>query len=170
MPRPTEGNIMTNRLIGPLLCGSLLLLAVLTPAAAPAAPVNFACSPTKVKGSASALDGSLRTSTVFSNIPEAAVAFTQEAAGGCVIVRFSAWTFVPGNDGVRVRAFLDNATAALPFEVQYSGADGDAGRTHSFEFVFPHVAAGNHVVRMQFRSALGTSVYVNRHTTVVQFK
>ena len=71
---------MTTRVLGPLLCGGLLMFAVLTPATAPAAPVSFACSPTKVKGSASALDGSLKTSTTYGNIPEATVNFVQGGA------------------------------------------------------------------------------------------
>ncbi len=80
-------------------------------------------------------------------------------------------TYAEGiNNIVFVRAYLDNTTAALPFEVQYSGDDGNFAHAHSYEFVFPSVAPGAHVVRGEFRSNLnGNTVTVLRHTTVVQF-
>lgn len=162
---------MTIRFIGPLLCGGLLLLAVLTPATAPAAPVIFHCSPTKVKGSASALDNSTTTSTTFVNIPEATVTFTQGGAhASCVIVRFSA-VAMGGSDNIFVRAFLDQTTAAIPDDVRYTRSQSFTSEAHSFEFIFPRVAPGSHAIRMQFRaeSSGGGGVTVDRHTTVVQF-
>jgi hypothetical protein len=162
---------MKFRSIGPLLCGGLLLLAVLTPVSAPAGPVNFSCSPTKVRGSASAKDGSVTTSHLFANIPEASVAFTQGGASpSCVLVRFSAATFAGGANNVVVRAFLDGNIVALPTELQYSGYDANVVLARTFEFVFPSVAPGPHALHMQFRSlANGSSSYIHRHNVVVQY-
>lgn len=152
--------------------GAALLIAMLTPAAAPAAPVNFTCSPTKVKGSVSALDTGTTTSPAFVNIPEATVAFKQGGTtASCVIVRFSAHAFADAGLSLVIRAYLDNTTAALPAEVTYAtGENLPGGGARSYEFVFPNVAPGNHLVRMQFRSATGDfAVLVLRHTTVAQF-
>lgn len=165
---------MTNRFLGPLLCGSLLLFAVLTPAAAPAAPVNGVCSPTKMKYSASAKNSSQTTSTTFVNIPEAGFNFVQGgSSASCVLVRFSAETAIGTNQILIVRAFLDNTTAALPAEAVYSSGRGDDNGARVFEFVFPSVAPGSHLVRMQFRSFFGSAcpacVQIDRHNTVVQY-
>jgi hypothetical protein len=159
---------MTNRSIGPLLCGGLLL-AVLTPAAAPAAPTVVTCSPTKMKVVAS--DPTIQsqtTSATFANIPQTKVGFTQGAAGGCVIVRFSAQTSATLNATLIIRAFLDNANAALAAKVAYTDNNGGVG-AHSYEFIFPSVIPGPHTVRMQFRSLTGIAAVVVRQNTVVQF-
>ncbi|HET7679359.1 MAG TPA: hypothetical protein VFK79_04395 [Xanthobacteraceae bacterium] len=130
-------------------------------------------SPTRAKVVASSLDQSFRQSQIFGNIPEAAVIFTQ---GGtrptCVLVQFSAQTFQLGGDSVMIRATLDNITAAIPAEVQYSTAPNNAviSGAYSYQFVFPNVAPGNHILRMQFRSAGGGGVFVHRHTTVVHYQ
>lgn len=149
--------------------GAALLLAVLTPAAAPAATTTVTCTPTKVKIVTSDLS-SFTASKTFVHISEAALSFTQGgASASCVIVRFSAMTFA-FDSTVIIRAYLDNTTTvALPAAVQYSHNDVGAAGAHSFEFVFPRVAPGNHIVHMQFKSADGKTVGVNPHNTVVQF-
>jgi len=159
---------MTNRFIGPLLCGGLLSLAALTPAAAKdVPPAGGVCSPTKMKYLAS-FQAEQRTSQNFGNIIEATVTFTQGGTGAsCVVVRFSADASSPA-DNVVVRAYLDNTTAALPNEAFYSGPDGNSVGAHSFDFIFPSVTPGSHVVHMQFKSAGGAVVYVFRHNTIVQ--
>jgi hypothetical protein len=162
---------MTIRFVGPLLCGTSLLLALLTPVVAPAAPTTVSCSPTKVKIVASSLQNISKTVGDYSNIPEAAVAFTQAGpAASCVIVRFSTEAEVPGANNVAIRAFLDNASSAVPALIYYSGDNGGTRSAHSYEFVFPSVTPGAHTVRMQFSSTGGTIVTLHRHTTVVQFK
>ena len=160
---------MTIRFFGPLLCGGLLMFAALTPTPAPAAQTNVRCSLTKMKISVSELDSSSTTSTTFKTLPEASVSFTQGGiSANCVVVRFSAVTVSGPNDGVKIRAHMDNTTVALPGEVFYSGDEGAAFGARSYDFVFPSVAPGSHVLRMQFRSTNGNIVYVHRHTTIVQ--
>jgi hypothetical protein len=129
------------------------------------------CNPTKVKAVASVVEVSRGSnSATFAQIPEASVSFTQGgASASCVLVRFSAETFAEGNENTLIRAFLDGVTAGLPAEVQYSGTDNGQFSARSFEFIFPSVAPGAHVVRMQYRSRNGTFTKVLRHNTVVQF-
>jgi hypothetical protein len=158
------------------LCAAInlaFMFAVLMPADAPAAPVTVACSPGKMKIVASSLDQSFRTAETFGNIPEATVTFTQGGTGpSCVLVQFSAGTFQLGGDSVMVRAYLNNTTAAVPAEVQYSTDNGvaHASNASSYQFVFPSVAPGNHTLRMQYRSNGGDGVFVHRHTTVVHHR
>ncbi len=166
---------LRSRMIPSFVAGGAALLlaaslAVLTTANAPAAIVTSSCSPTKVRYMASDLDASSTTSVQFVQVPEAVVSFTQGGTGAsCVLVRFSAQVFVAsgaGSTGI-FRAFLDNTKAALPESVQFTG-NSTSNEARSFEFIFPLVAPGNHVVRMQFRSNTGTNVFVERHNTIVQ--
>jgi len=156
-----------------LLAGSVFwLFTLFTPATAPAAPTLGTCSPTQLKYSVSTLDLSSTSSEAFVNVPETTVSFNLGSAS-CVIVRFSAMTQAGAGNHVAVRAFLDNAAAAIPPQVLYSGDDSGApdgaARARAYEFVFPNVASGSHILRMQFKSGNGTVVKVHRHTTVIQY-
>lgn len=126
---------------------------------------------------ASTLDGSSTTSTSFVNLGEGAVTFQQGLGNGCAIVNFSSMAFAAsgGSALLYVRALLDGATVAIPFETQFTGDDDEDGdgrwaRSHSYTFIFPRVAPGLHTVQMQFRSFDGGSVTLHRHTTVVQHR
>jgi len=148
---------------------------MLPPAAAPAAPTVVTCAPTKLKVAVSLLEPSVTESSSFVTVPETHVGFTQGGSSkSCVIVRFSAETFASGPDSaVRVRALLDNTKVAIPAEVTYSAVDNFDRAAHSYEFVFPNVAPGNHTIKMQFRSANSCNCFVvsiGVHTTVVQFE
>jgi hypothetical protein len=149
-----------------LSCGFLALVAVSTYTAF-AAPVKGSCSPTKVDYSASVVNGQ-RTSDVFGNIPEAAINFVQGGnSPSCVIVKFSAVTF---GDQLLIRALLDGVAVPVPDEVLYSSGDSQ-GDAHSFYFVFPSVAPGNHTIRMQYRLAnTPGAAIVQRHTTLVEHR
>ena len=152
------------------MCGGLLMLALLTPPAASAAPTIGACSPTKVKYIVSTLVHQTNLPT-YGNIPEAALGFVQGGIrASCVIVRFSAEVFAGPSDFLYLRAFLDGTTAALPVEIQFAVADATGPSARSFEFVFPNVPPGNHVVRMQYRSGGGGFVTIWDHTTVLQYQ
>ncbi len=143
-------------------CGGLLLLWEMMPVQAGAAPVTVACRPSQVKIVASALDGSTRSATAFGNIPEAQVNFVKSGSGaGCAIVTFTAR--VRGSGNPAIRAFMDNTTAAVPGEIQ----SAPASVVSSFVFVFPSVAPGAHIIRMQYRNASGGDTILDRHTTHV---
>lgn len=168
---------MTIRFIAPSLCGGLLLFALLMPSAALAAstPKTVDCSPTKMKILTSQAI-STTTSKTYADVTEATLNFTQGGATAtCVIVRFSAQAFSK-EDGVTVRPLLDVSTKALPPEVALAGMEciptvGCTSRSYSFEFVFPRVAPGNHLLRMQFKAGLGSAfgVYIETHNTVVVY-
>jgi hypothetical protein len=157
---------MAIRTVG-LLCSGAVLLALSV--ASPAAPVTGSCKPIQVKFNASSLADSTTTSSAFVNLPEGQVAFTQGSAG-CVLVRFSASTFgANGIDVVVIRAVLDNATAALPASIKVRGENDVTGYPRTFEFIFPSVAPGAHILRMQFASEKGNVIHVKAHNTVVQY-
>ena len=159
---------MTIRFLGPLLCGGLLMLAVSTTEASDALPVGGNCSPLKGKFIASTF-GAGTTSTAFANIPQSSLTFVLGgASASCVIVRFSAVASAAAPNAIMIRAFLDNTTAALPAEAAFVSTVNSGISGHTFEYILPGVAPGNHTVRMQFRSANGGTVFVLAHNTVVQ--
>lgn len=160
---------MKTRFVGAPLCSGLLLLVVLVPAAAIAGGTTVSCGPTQTKAVIASPGGVATQSMTFKNIPDASVNYTSGGNTSCVIVRFTAETSAGVNRVIIVRAFLDNVTAALPDEVRYSGSDGASYRAHGYEFIFPSVDPGKHVVHMQFRSEDGGPVLMQNHTTVVQY-
>jgi hypothetical protein len=161
---------MSIRLSGSLLCSGLLLFAVSSVSAAPAPqPIVGGCNTPKMKFIVSR-NGFSTGSMIFANIPEAAVSFTQGGTRpGCVVVRFSAQSYAGANNTLHVRAFLDNKTAGLPASVQYAAEQNVISDAHAYDFVFPSVAPGVHVLRMQFRSDDGGSVKVGATNTIVQY-
>jgi hypothetical protein len=170
---------MTIRFIAPSLCAGLMLFAALMPtsasAASPPPPKTVDCSPTKVRILTSQAI-STTTSTSYADVAEATLNFTQGGSSPtCVIVRFSAQASSK-EDGVTVRPLLDVSTKALPPEVALAGMEciptvGCTSRSYSFEFVFPRVAPGNHLLRMQYKAGLGSAfgVYIETHNTVVVY-
>jgi hypothetical protein len=68
-----------------------------------------------------------------------------------------------------VRALLDGV-AGTPADTQFTGDDTVIARSYAMNFVFTPVAAGAHTVQMQFRSSNGQTVFVNRGTTIVDYK
>jgi hypothetical protein len=170
---------MKTRLIGPLLYVSWLLLAALAPSSATADSKIVNCSPTKLKILTSSPEGLYPStlSTTFVDIPETTFSFIQGGSvASCVIVRFSAEAFAKDN-GVLVRPLLNVATTALPSHVTFAGMEciptvGCPTRSHSFEFVFPRVNPGKHLLRMQFKAAFAKvdplyAAYIGKHNTVV---
>jgi|GEM_PF-5794423 hypothetical protein len=114
-------------------------------------------------------------STVFVNVPRSGLTFTQGGtAPSCVMVRFSAVTFAPDKRVLDVRVLVDGRVAQ-PGPVLFSGDDdedfdGRWARAHSFDFLVPNVAPGQHNVRVQARSFTGGPVYLNTRSTVVHHR
>lgn len=134
------------------------------------APVQGTCSPTKIKFSASALDGNSTNSQTFKNVPEASVSFTQGGSSpSCVIVSFTGMVAAPADGTVMfLRAWLNDTTAGLPGEIQFTTSGMVAARTHTINFIFPSVAPGTHVMRIQYKTnSSGQNVWVHRHNTIV---
>lgn len=162
---------MTIRLFGALLCSGVTAFAILVPDGAGAAPVTGACRPTALKYSASSPTDATRSLEGFAPIPEARIAFTQGGTNAsCVIVRFSAATTPQDGGIVAIRPVIDGDLAVfpLPISTDYS-ADTIWQTATSFEFIFPSVAPGQHVVRMYYRSPQGTQVRVHHYNMVIQY-
>ncbi len=112
------------------------------------------------------------TSASFVNVPRSRVRFTTSAAG-CVIVTFSAVSLSVGGTIV-VRPLLDGATIASPPLVLWHSDENrdDELRSvgvRSFQFVFRTVAAGVHTIVIQWGSAGGEEISLDRRTIVVQY-
>ena len=161
-----------------LLFGMLSVAALLGPGRpAAAASRTISCSPTQLRiVTSTIIPFSSTTSTTFIDIPEATLQFVQGGtAPSCVIVRFSGESSSNEN-ALTVRPMLDVNTKALPTEVAFGGLDCSPGgcttRAQAFEFVFPRVAPGTHLLRMQYSAAFPPPkqpAYLGRHNTVVQY-
>lgn len=128
------------------------------------------CEPTKVKFSASALDGSNTTSTTFINLPEATINFSQGGSkASCVMVVFTGMVAVGNNGQLFVRATLDQDIVGLPNLFQIIALSNNFSHTHTATFIFPSVAPGPHKLRVEFSSGNGQSVGIGRHNTVVHY-
>ena len=114
------------------------------------------CSPTKVRFVSSEGGGFAFYKHHFKTIPETGtVSFVQGGAGpSCVIVTFSAQLFLDTFHGT-VRAVMDSEVVAEPAEAPLSVQNLG---THTSVFMFPNVASGPHVIRMQVRKTSGDDV------------
>ena len=158
--------------IGAPLWGGLVILAALASAPALAAPTTVKCNPTptKLKAIVSDDDASFSDSQTYANLPQAKVRFVQGGTvPSCVVVRFVAEAGAVGFAFAEVRAILDDVTEPLPPNVRF-GVNHTSEVAGSYEFLFPSVAPGNHVLRMQFRSSNGESVFIVGHSTIVLHK
>src|SRR5262249_27240417 len=144
--------------------------------AQPATPVTGTCRAALSDYAATNLTGSSTTSTSYVNLPDAQVAFHQGGTKNlCAVVTFSgeAYAATGGTALLYVRGVLETGAVATPSEVQFSGeddeaADGRWARSNTMTFVFPNVAAGNHIATIQWRSFDGGQVFMHQHTTVVE--
>lgn len=113
------------------------------------------------------------TSTSFVKVPNASMNITVSGtSNSCVIISFSALTWVEGDHAMFVQAVLDGSTIAKPGPQQFAGSDAPLSFAvvKSFDFIFPSVAPGSHTVKMQFRSNDGAVVYEHQHTLVAQYR
>jgi hypothetical protein len=79
----------------------------------------------------------------------------------CVLVSFAAQAFAPGPFSfMRVRATLDGAPS-IEGEIQLVAESENFSSAHAYNFLFPSVAPGSHVVRMQYRSPNATEIAIN---------
>jgi hypothetical protein len=139
--------------------GAALVLATLTPATASAFTTTGSCSPSRVRYAVSdSFDISVDSPT-YKNMRQAAVTFTQGGtAPSCVLVRFSAGATSNG-DSLLVRAVIDDAIIALPPERLFMRTN--EGGQQTVDFVFPSIAPGTHILRIQGNSDNATAADVN---------
>jgi hypothetical protein len=106
--------------------------------------------------------------TTYKNLPDSAVKFTQGGSRpGCVIVFFSAAMYRGTSEDVFIRAVLDGVIG-IPQDQQWDSST-DGFRGNSVSFIFPSVAPGPHMVRMQWRTGSGTGVGLKGRNTIVHY-
>lgn len=114
-------------------------------------------------------DGVTSPSTEWVVMSKTAVKFTQGGPGrSCVIVRFSGLpraTYI-----MRIRAVLDGEVIATPPEVQFEYDSPGYLSVRAFEFVFPKVKPGKHIVRIEWVAHPGFPNTVYRRTVTVQHR
>jgi hypothetical protein len=111
-----------------------------------------------------AADEVTTTSAGFVDVPRGALGFSFTEKG-CMVVRFSAETRMPGNpEAIYVQVVLDGATIARPGPVLWAASlTGMTSGAVSFEFMFPFVSPGAHTLAVQWRTEQGTQVkFVHR--------
>jgi hypothetical protein len=109
------------------------------------------------------------TSTSFVPVPKTGVSFKQGGnKASCVVVRFSV---LPDADYiVYIRPVIDSTILATPTNVQLEYNSPSYLSTRSFEFVFPEIEPGKHVLRMEWVTYGGQQVQFFRRTVTVQHR
>ena len=137
-------------------------------AAPPAANTTGSCQPAKVKF-ASGSDVRQTTSLGFVGVAGATLSFTQGGKSpNCVIVYFSAEVDMQAGAQMAIRATLDNVPNAVPSQMNFA-YNALALQAHSASFIFPNVAPGAHVLRIQYLSVNGKTVFISKSNTIIHF-
>jgi hypothetical protein len=154
---------------------SLTALLLATPLAAqtqrsetpsPPSAATGACPPTTQKFITSDLPVATRSTTPI-NVRESGLAFVQGGTqGSCVIVSFSAVAAVAQGDVMSVQAVLDGEFSCNPGIIPFQSTPVFTAR--AMKFVCLLVQPGRHTLRMQFRSANGGLVSLDRRTMIVE--
>jgi hypothetical protein len=134
--------------------------------------IQGACAPSAVDYMVNNNGSALSTSTSFTNIDGAALAFTQGGTSpSCVLVLFSGAAASDPSTTMFLRATIDGHTIALPAQVQFFLNVSDPHilyfEARAANFTFPSVAPGTHRIRMQFLSGDGGFVQLTNTTLVV---
>jgi hypothetical protein len=164
---------------GSLLAGAALLVTAGSPAMAevrqheskqPLSPSisTGACLLTGMKYSVST-DLQKTGSRQFRDVTGTAISFTQSQTN-CVEVDFSAEAAATPNELLVTEVVLDGSTACLPADNIFA-SDSPSGdlAAHAMNFICPGVTAGNHAIKVQFRSRFGGQVALDYRTTIVRY-
>ena len=163
---------------GSLLASGALLVTMALPASAeirqheskPLSPniSTGACLLTGMKYSVST-DLQKTGSRAFRDATGTSVSFTQSQAG-CVEVDFSAEAAATPNELLVTQVVLDGSTVCLPADnVFASDSPSSDLAAHAMNYICPSVTAGNHTVKVQFRSRFGGQVALDYRTTIVRY-
>jgi hypothetical protein len=146
-------------------CGALLLL--LTVHASKAVPVSSgACNTPKTKYIVSETSQSI-TSISFVRVTETTITFATSVAG-CAKITFSSEAFTSvDNEVLEIRAMLDGGGLCRPATSLFHSGSGPSA--NAMTFYCKGVAAGNHSVRIEFRTIGGNQVTLGFRTTAVSF-
>ena len=151
------------RLGGIGLAAALLML----PGPASAATV---CSPTRTVYATSDTSDLQYATSSYVTSTLGTIVFTQ-GTPGCVIVRVSAEIAATNGNVMLFRALIDNSVFAVQPEAVFTGEDsGSSYRSHSWDFVFPNVAAGKHKLKIQLKGSTADAVRIRQHYAIINFR
>lgn len=149
----------------------IALACAIIPGTASGGNTTGTCAPTETKF---INDPDIRptTSTSFVGLPGAVINFTQGGtSASCVIVQFSAAVITSTNAQLSIRATIDGVASSLPDSTPLT-IDSANFETRSAIFIFPSVAPGAHIVRIQFATSVvqgGSAVEISRSNLIVQY-
>jgi hypothetical protein len=164
---------------GSLLAGAALLITAIAPATAEVRQHETkqtlspdtstgACVLTGMKYSVST-DLLKTASRTYRDVTGTSVSFAQSKAG-CVEADFSAEAATTPNEFLVTQAVLDGSTVCLPADnVFASDSPSSDLAAHAMNYICPNVAAGNHTIKVQFRSRFGGQVALDYRTTIVRY-
>ena len=132
---------------------------------AEAAAPTATCNPTTIRAVMSEVENATESHT-FVPMKEGAITFVQGGTvPACVIVQFL--VEMESTCQMLVRPVLDDTVMAFPPEVALSPPWGEIG-ARTYTFVYPNVAPGRHVMRMQFHVLnSGEIAIAKRHTILL---
>jgi len=168
-----------SKSVASLLAGAALLVTAVSPATAevrqheskqPLSPniSTGSCLLTGMKYSVST-DLQKTGSRAFRDVTGTSVSFTQSQAG-CVEVDFSAEAAATPNELLVTQAVLDGSTICLPADnILASDSPSSDLSSHAMNYICPGVTAGNHAIKVQFRSRFGGQVAIDYRTTIVRY-
>lgn len=119
------------------------------------------------------LTGQGTFSTTFVDVINSPTSFRQKGSGpGCAILNFSAQAWPSGNTNlIYIQALLDGVTPSLAGEIQFNAGPETYSDAHSYNFVFPSVAPGLHVVKVQMRTLdAANTVFINDFSMVLNYR
>lgn len=164
---------------GSLVAGAALLVTVALPATAeirqheskqplPPNVSTGSCLLTGMKYSVST-DLQKTASRAFRDVTGTAIAFTQSQTS-CVEVDFSAEAAATPNELLVTEVVLDGSAACLPADnIFASDSPSSDLAAHAMSYICPGVTAGNHTIKVQFRSRFGGQVALDYRTTIVRY-
>lgn len=133
----------------------------------PAPPVSGICTS---GASAYSVATTLQTtsSKSYRDVSGTGVPFTQGTAG-CVEVSFTAEAATVPGELLLTRVLLDGNLCAPSGNIFASDSPSSDLADHAMNYFCSNVAAGNHTVKVQFRSRFGSKVALDYRTTAVRY-
>lgn len=127
-----------------------------------------ACLLTGMKYSVST-DLQKTASRTYRDVTGTSVSFTQSKAG-CVEADFSAEAAATPNELLVTQAVLDGSTICLPADSIFASDSPSSDlAAHAMNYICPNVTAGNHTIKVQFRSRFGGQVALDYRTTILRY-
>jgi len=108
-------------------------------------------------------------SRAFRDVTGTSISFAQSSEN-CVEVDFSAEAATTPNELLVTQVVLDGSTVCLPADnIFASDSPSSDLSAHAMSYICPDVTAGNHAIKVQFRSRFGGQVALDYRTTIVRY-